>query len=89
MLGNLVPAGDTKIYATLADKSRDVGGRQEDQRNGQVFDQGNVEASLTAELDVGPGEEIEGCLLQTSFYRLDARLVYVVGCRFAKVGCDW
>jgi hypothetical protein len=58
VLGDLVAAGDTKVNAALADEGWDVGGGQEDQRNGQVLDQRDVEAGFTAELDVGAGEEV-------------------------------
>lgn len=67
VLGNLVAASDAQIDAAFTDEGRDVGGRQEDQRDRQVLDQRDVEAGFTAELDVTAGEEVEGCLLQTSF----------------------
>lgn len=55
MLGDLVTAGNTNVNATLADEGGDVGGGQEDERNGQVLDQGDVETGLATELDVGAG----------------------------------
>lgn len=67
VLGNLVAASDAQIDAAFADEGRDVGGGQEDQRDGQVLDQRDVEAGFAAELDVTAGEEVEGCLLQTAF----------------------
>jgi hypothetical protein len=67
VLGNLVAASDAQIDAAFTDEGRDVGGRQEDQRDRQVLDQRDVEAGFTAELDVTAGKEVEGCLLQTSF----------------------
>lgn len=42
VLGDLVAASDTQIDAAFADEGRDVGGGQEDQRNGQVLDQRDV-----------------------------------------------
>lgn len=56
MLGDLVPACDTKINTALADEGRDVGGGQEDERDWQVLDQRDVEAGFAAELDVTAGE---------------------------------
>lgn len=67
MLGDLVAASDSEIDAAFANEGRNVGGGQEDQRDGQVLDQRDVEAGFATELDVTAGEEIEGCLLQTSF----------------------
>jgi hypothetical protein len=67
VLGDLVAASDAQIDAAVADEGRDVGGGQEDQRDGQVLDQRDVEAGFAAELDVTAGEEVESCLLQTSF----------------------
>lgn len=68
MLGDLVAAGDTDINATLADESGDVGSGQEDQGNGKVLDESNVEAGFAAELDVSAGEKVEGCLLETALW---------------------
>ena len=67
VLGDLVAAGDSQINAAFADECRDIGSGQEDQRNGQILDQCDIEAGFAAELDVTAGEEVEGCLLQTSF----------------------
>jgi hypothetical protein len=55
VLGDLVTAGNTNVDATLADEGGDVGGGQENERNGQVLDQGDVETGLATELDVGAG----------------------------------
>lgn len=66
MLGDLVAAGNTQVNTTLADESRDVSSGQEDQGDGQVLDQRDVEAGFAAELDVTAGEEVEGGLLQTA-----------------------
>ena len=35
-----------------------------------VFDEGDVETGFAPELDVGAGEEVEGCLLETALWRL-------------------
>ena len=67
MLGDLVAAGDSEIDAAFTDEGGDVSGGQEDQRDGQVLDQRDVETGFAAELDVTAGEEVEGCLLETSF----------------------
>lgn len=66
MLGDLVAAGNTQVYTALAHKGGDVGGGQEDQSDGQVLDQGDVETGLAAELDVAAGEEVKGGLLQAA-----------------------
>lgn len=43
----------TQVHITVRNKVRDVGGGQEDERNGQVLDERNVQAVRTLELDVG------------------------------------
>lgn len=58
MLGDLVAARDAEVYAALADEGRDVGCGKEDERDGQVLDQCDVEARFAAELDVAAGEEV-------------------------------
>lgn len=71
MFSDLIAASDTQINAAFTDEGGDVGGGQEDQRNGQVLDQSDVEAGFAAELDVTAGEKVESCLLQTSFCRVE------------------
>jgi hypothetical protein len=68
VLGDLVAASDAQVDAAFADEGRDVRGGKEDQCDRQVLDQRDVEAGFAAELDITAGEEVEGCLLQTSFY---------------------
>jgi hypothetical protein len=58
VLGDLVAASDAQVDAALADEGRDVCGGQEDQRDRQVLDEGDVEAGFAAELDVTAGEEV-------------------------------
>lgn len=66
VLGDLVAAGDSQVDATLTHKGRDVGGGQEDEGNGQVLDQGNVEAAVAVELDVAAVEQVETGLVQAA-----------------------
>ena len=66
MFGDLISAGYTEVDSTFTDKSRDIGGWEEDEGYGMVFDKGNVEAGFAAELYIGAGEEIESSLLETS-----------------------
>jgi hypothetical protein len=67
VLGDLVAAGDTEIDAALSNKRRDVSGGKEDEGDREVLDQGDIEAVLTAELDIAAGKEVEGRLLKASF----------------------
>lgn len=62
----LIPAGDTKIHLALADEGGNIGGWEEDQGNGEVLDEGNVEAVFAAELDVSTFEKIERGGIQPS-----------------------
>ena len=55
VLSDLVPARDSDIDAALTDKGRDVCGGEEDQGDGQVLDQGDVETGFAAELHVAAG----------------------------------
>lgn len=75
VLGNLVAAGDTKVYTALTHKGGDIGGGQEDECDGQVLDQRDVETGLAAELDVAAGEEVKGGLLQAALCVENAVLV--------------
>lgn len=66
MLGDLVTTGDTKVDTALTYEGWDVGCGQEDECDGQVLDQRDVEAGLAAELDVAAGEEVKGGLLKAA-----------------------
>lgn len=78
MLGDLVAAGDTKVDTALTDEGWDVGSGQEDECDGQVLDQRDVETGLAAELDVGSGEEVKGGLLQAALCLENVVLVVMV-----------
>ena len=66
MFRNLVAAGYAKIDAAFADKGGDIGSGEEDEGNVVVFDEGNVEAGFTAELNVRASQEVEGGLLEAA-----------------------
>jgi hypothetical protein len=68
VLGNDIAASDSKVDSALADEGGDVGGREEDQGQRQVLHQGNVEAVVTVELDVGAGEQLDAGLVQTALF---------------------
>ena len=52
MLFDLVATGDSEVNTALADEGGDVGGREEDEREGKVLDERNVQARVPVELDV-------------------------------------
>lgn len=58
MLGDLIKARDAEINLTLANECGDVGGGEEDEGDGKVLDERDVEAVFAAELDVGSFEEV-------------------------------
>lgn len=66
MLGDLVAACDAQIDSTFAYKRRDIRGGQENQSDGQVLDQCNVETGLAPELYVTTGKQVQRGLLQTT-----------------------
>ena len=66
MFGNLISAGYTEVDSAFANKGRDIGGREEYEGYGVIFDESNVKAGFAAELYVGAGEEIKSGLLETS-----------------------
>lgn len=68
VLLDLVIARDAEVDAALADEGGDVGRGEEDEGDGEVLDEGDVEAALALELDVGAFEEVEGCLEETTFF---------------------
>ena len=63
MFGYLIAAGYSEIDTAFANKGGDVGGGEEDEGNRVVFDEGNVETGLPAELDIRASEEVKGGLL--------------------------
>jgi hypothetical protein len=78
VLGDLVAAGDTKVDTALANEGWDVGGGQENESDGQVLDQRDVETGLATELDVAAGEEVKGGLLQAALCLENVVLVVMV-----------
>lgn len=54
----------TQVHITVRNKVRDVGGGQEDERNGQVLDERNVQAVRTLELDVGAVQQRQTRLIE-------------------------
>ena len=66
MFGHLILACYTEIDSTFTDKGGDIGGGEEDEGYGVIFDEGDVEAGFAAELNIGPSEEVESGLLETS-----------------------
>ena len=69
VLGDDIAASDSKVDSALADKGRDVGSREEDQSKRQVLHQGDVQAVVTVELDVGAGEQLDAGLVQAALLR--------------------
>lgn len=59
MLLNLVPSGDAQVDSAFTDKGGDIGGGEEDEGNGEVLDESDVETVLAAELDIGTLKEVE------------------------------
>lgn len=58
VLLNLVVASDTEVDTALTNEGGDIGGGKEDEGNGEVLDERNVETVLATELDVGALEEV-------------------------------
>lgn len=76
MFCDLVAACDSEIDASFTDEGWDVCCGEEDECNGEVLDQGNVEARVAVELDVGALEQVEADLVKTA---LCARLLVLAG----------
>ena len=74
VLFDLVAAGDSEVNAAFADEGGDVGGRQEDEREGKVLDERNVEARVAVELDVGAVEEVEADLVEAALCSLASEM---------------
>lgn len=66
MFRDLIPTRDAQVDFALSDESGDVGRGQEDQGDWEVFNEGNVEARVSVELNVGAGEEVEDWLLEAA-----------------------
>lgn len=71
----LVPACDAKIDTALANKDRDIGGRQEYQCNREVLDEGDVETVFATELDVGTFKEIQGGRIEATLWAKQVSIV--------------
>lgn len=66
MFSNLILTGDTQVHSSLSNEGRNVRGRKEDKRDGQVFDEGNIETGLATELDITSCEQIQSSLLEST-----------------------
>lgn len=64
VFGDLVSTGNTQINSTLANEGRDICGGQENQRNGQVLDQRNVQSRLSSELNIAASEKVKCGLVE-------------------------
>jgi hypothetical protein len=58
VLLDLVVAGDAQVDAALSNEGGYVGSGQEDEGDGEVLDERDVEAVLTSELDVGAFKKV-------------------------------
>ena len=70
MLGDLVPAGDTKVDSSLSYEGWNVGRGEEDQSEWMVLDESNVETRMTVELDVGTMQKIQAGLVEAALWWL-------------------
>lgn len=68
MFCDLITAGYTEVDSAFANKGGYIRGGEKDEGYGMVFDESDIEASLAAELYVGPGEEVKRGLLETSLW---------------------
>lgn len=59
VFGDDILACYSEVYTAFADEGGDVGCGKEDQSDGEVLDEGNVEAAVAVKLDVGTVEELE------------------------------
>ena len=66
VFGNLIAAGDTEINAALTDEGGDVCSGEEDEGDGEVLNQGNIQAGFAAELDITAGQKVQSGLLKTA-----------------------
>ena len=80
MLGNLVSASDAEIDTALAHERGYVGGREEDESDGKVFHECDVEARVSMKQDVGAGEEVESCFIEAALFCEMKRMIELVIC---------
>lgn len=69
VLGDDIATSDAEIDSALSDECGNVGSGEEDEGQRQVLDQGNVEAVVAVELDVGAGEQLNAGLIETALLR--------------------
>lgn len=65
---DFIAACDTQVDAAVADERGDIRCREENQRNGQVLDQSDIETVLAAELDIAACEEVQRGWLKTALF---------------------
>lgn len=68
VLLNLIPASDTKVDLALAYKRRDVGRGKEDEGDGKVLDESDVQAVFATELDVGTFKQVKSGGIEASLW---------------------
>ena len=68
VLGDLVTTGDAQIDTALRDEGGDVSGREEDQGDGEVLDEGDVQAAVSVELDVGALQQFDAGLVEAALW---------------------
>jgi hypothetical protein len=61
-----ISARNAQVHAAFADEGGYICRREEDEGDGVVLDEGDVEAVFAAELYVGAGEEVESSLLEAA-----------------------
>jgi hypothetical protein len=66
VLLDLVPASNAEIDLAFANEGGDIGGGQEDEGDGVVLNEGDVEAVLAAELDVRALKQVQCSGIQTA-----------------------
>lgn len=77
MLFDLVKSGDSEIDLAFSDEGGYVCGREEDEGDGVILYEGDVESVVATELNVGSSEEVECGLLEASLCQ--SRLALLIG----------
>ena len=66
VFGDLVATGDTEINTAFTDEGGDICGGKENEGDGKVLDQSDVQTGFATELDVAAGQEVQRGLLETA-----------------------
>jgi hypothetical protein len=75
MLSHLIAPCYAQVDSAFSNKRGDIGGREEDKRERQVLDEGDVEARVAVELDVRAVKEVKAGFVKPALCAIVSRRI--------------